>query len=826
MQTDLTFAAWLKRKRREQGLTQETLAGLAGCSTTYLKKIEAGQRQPTRPVVEALLEALQVPTEARSTTIAMAFAMPPPAATAALPFLPPLLAGQPALVGRQGELEELRRQWAQVQHGRARIALLSGEPGIDKTRLAHEFMAEVPRAGATVLRGGCYEYEATTPYLAFFEALRAYVRSQPAGTLRRLLASTAPELARLAPELDAKIGPLTPNPALPPNDERLRLFDNVARFLTSLAGNSGLLLFIDDLHWTDQATLALLLYLLRNLPNERLLVLAAYRDAELDPSHPLADALVTWHREHIETRIALDRLNGQETAVLLATLFHQERVSADFADAVFQETEGNPFFTEEVVKSLIEAGQIYREGEGWGRRAVTELSIPPSIKDAIGRRLSRLSKDCIDALHDAAALGKTFAFAELSAVSPTSEDELLDALDEASAAQVIRSDLADSFTFTHDKIREALLEGLNPIRRRRLHQRIGEGLEKLYAAQPDKHAAALAYHFIESKDWQRGLAYSQQAAGNAEGVFAHEEAIKYLGLARECAMAIGNRATEAALAERLGDLYYGAKATLAVENYLAALELTQSTAKRAVLKSRIGAVYAQIGDRRGEEFLEAALREVDPQTQGGELARTLAYLGRFQHHRGQLWRAVELLDQAYAMAEPLDDPASLRTIFSHLAGAYEHLGRYRESMDWAWRTIRLGQQRDYPLATAMGLTYLAENALIMGNWQAALDYINQERALVQKIGAQGSWDWTLFYHAWRQHSLGELAEARASSHEAYDTASRTDDVRGAAVFAARCAQVETDLELDDYAHSHIDEALATARTSTNILMHCLALWAA
>ena len=154
-----------------------------------------------------------------------------------------------------------------------------------------------------ILRGGCYEYEATTPYLPFVEAFREWVHLQSRDAIQTLMGDTASELARLAPEIESKLGPLPPNPALTAGEERLRLFDNVTRFLQNLAKDSGLLLFIDDLHWADQGTLSLLSYALRNLRSERVLILVAYREIELDRKHPLAAALVEWNRERIATRV-------------------------------------------------------------------------------------------------------------------------------------------------------------------------------------------------------------------------------------------------------------------------------------------------------------------------------------------------------------------------------------------------------------------------------------------------------------------------------------------------------------------------------------------
>ena len=324
---------------------------------------------------------------------------------------------QGRLVARRSELQQLQHRCSLAQQAHGHLVMMSGEPGIGKTRLALELIACAHKDGTAILRGGCYEHEATTPYLPFVEAIRDWVHRQTVEALRAQLGDTATELAKLAPELERKLGSLRPNPPLAPSEERLRLFDNVGRFLQALAVHRGLLLFIDDLHWADRGTLSLLHYILRHLRNDRVMVLSAYRDVELNHSHPLAGILVDWNREHLITRLALGRFSREDTTSMLVTLFGEDTISVEFADLGFRETEGNPFFVEEVVKALIEQGEIYRSGDRWSRREINELTIPQSVKEAVGRRLSRLSAACAEVLTMAAGLGKQFLFSELIAAS-------------------------------------------------------------------------------------------------------------------------------------------------------------------------------------------------------------------------------------------------------------------------------------------------------------------------------------------------------------------------------------------------------------------------
>jgi predicted ATPase/DNA-binding XRE family transcriptional regulator len=635
----VSFGDLLKFLRRQAGLTQRELSIAVGYSDTQISRLEQNQRIPDQATLTALFftalgiaherewaaRLLELAAQARQHSETVA----PPAPVAEPALLDRIQHGR--LVGRQGELQALLDLWARARQGHAHLALVCGEPGIGKTRLAHELIAVAQSQGAVMLAGGCYEYEAATPYLPFVEALRRWVEAQDDGGLRDALGAAAPEVTRLVPEIQERLGTRAPSQPLPPHEERLRLFDSLARFLRSLAGPHGLLVFLDDLHWADQSTLALLHYVLRRSRDARVLILATYRELELDSSHALSEALVEWNRERWATRVALARLPVSETAALLAALLGEASVTPELGEAIHRETDGNPFFIEETVKSLVEQGAIYRQEGHWERKAIAEMKIPQGIQEAIGRRLARLSARCVDILHTAAVLGKVLPFDELVAVTSVNEDQLLDALDEARAAQLIRAVGEEAFVFTHDKIREVLYEEPNPMRRRRLHQRVGAGLEALYVAPELRvaHSPDIAYHFLKSGDLQKGLTYSLQAAAQARQVFALEEAQRCLQHALESAQGLNLPDQVANIHEALGDVHFQhGEYPQAIEHFQRARNLIAPAerARQAVLNMKIGVVYGQVGDERGQSFLYAAERNLDPATQTNELAYTLAVI--------------------------------------------------------------------------------------------------------------------------------------------------------------------------------------------------------
>ncbi|HEV8339948.1 MAG TPA: protein kinase, partial [bacterium] len=330
------------------------------------------------------------------------------------------------LIARDTELRELKGYIDLAISGQGQMVLVAGEPGIGKTRLSRESMVYARLRGARVLTGACYEQEATVPYLPFMEALRNYIRSRPPAEIRDEVGEAGPELIKILPELGEMIPGLRPSPPLEPAHERLRLFDGITDFLVRISRAAPLLLFLDDIHWADGTSLHLLTHLARRLRSERIFVLGTYRDVELDREHPLADILREMNRERLYQRMLLRRLDREGVRALIGAMFSVENVSDEFTDLIYRETEGNPFFLEEMLKHLVETGAMYREGGRWERKGIAEIDVPQSVKEVIGRRLEQVSDPCRQTLTLAAVIGRRFDFDVLVRTTEGGEDKTLD----------------------------------------------------------------------------------------------------------------------------------------------------------------------------------------------------------------------------------------------------------------------------------------------------------------------------------------------------------------------------------------------------------------
>jgi adenylate cyclase len=529
--------------------------------------------------------------------------------------------------------------------GEGGLVLIGGAPGVGKTRLAADFAQEASQKGIQTLVGACYDRNDPAPFLPFVEILEALLAEAPSlEAFRQALRSDATEIARLLPQL-RRLSPDLPAPLeLPPEQSRRILFSAVVDCLSRLSSNRPLLLILEDLHWGDEGTLSLLDRIARSVSNKPILVLGTYRDNELDPAGPLAKTLDELFRLHVAERIDLAGLPKPAVADMIAALSGQQPPEP-LVGLIYSNTEGNPFFVEELFRELMEHGRLTdSRGEFLFDLGSVKIDVPPTLRLVLGRRLAGLGDGAQRALSTAAAIGRSFTFDLLEAATQVEADALLDHVEEAERAGLISSSLEyreARFRFSHELVRQSVLSNLSAPRLQRLHLRVADGIERVYAGILEDHTSDLAHHLMlagEAADPARTIASLSAAARHAVRQSAYEDALSHLQNALEVLQRIPESSERNE--RELGLLNDFAITAMAAKGYSAPEVSAAFGRARTLCRDRMDS---------SERF------------------RTLLGLCAFYFVRGEFGAAREAAEQALAQAGGTHDPESLMRA-NHVVG--------------------------------------------------------------------------------------------------------------------------------------------------------------
>ena len=431
-------------------------------------------------------------------------------------------------VGRHDELAFLRAKLDDALDGRGGVVLVGGEPGVGKTTLVRQFIRDAQARGALALFGRCYEIEGALPYSPFVEMLEQGMAVMPPEMVREDMGEDAAEVARMVPEIRRRFPDIPAPLDLPPEQQRRYFFNAVAAFIGRSAARFPLVLVMDDVHWADVPSLLLIEHMAELVPGMRVLGVGTYRDVELGLSRPLAATIERMVRARTVERIAIKRFGRAGVADMVEAL--AGRTPPDqVVDAIFSETEGNPFFVDEVFRHLVEDGKLLdAQGEFRADLEVDELDVPESVRLVVGRRLERLGADAQKALAAGAVVGRGFPFSMLEELTDIGFHQLLDIVEEAEAGRVIVPEEIDGevyYTFGHELIRQTLLSSLSLLRRQRLHLAVANAMERRTKANPSE----VAHHLLQAgaaADRERTATYLELAADQAMDAAAYEEALR------------------------------------------------------------------------------------------------------------------------------------------------------------------------------------------------------------------------------------------------------------------------------------------------------------
>jgi class 3 adenylate cyclase/tetratricopeptide (TPR) repeat protein len=714
--------------------------------------------------------------------------------------LPPRLAGLPEVgfVGRTAERKQLTAAWMGAQQGHRQVALLAGEPGIGKTRLATYTALRAYEEGATVLYGRCDE-DLGVAYQPWLEALRHYVATGPEDVLREHVKEHGGELARLAPELARRIADVPPPQESEPETERYLLFNAVVGLLTTAASRAPVVVVLDDLHWGDRQTSVLLRHVIEDSSDARLLVLGTFRDSELTHDSPLTELLADLRREEgAVTRVHLDGFAEADVVALLEGVTGQEMREPGIALAgeLQRETDGNPFFVAELLRHLLESGAVAQEADGrWALQDdVSRLGLPESVREVVGRRVQRLGEETRRTLAAAAVIGRDFELALLSAVSDDDEEQLLDRLDAAEAASLVteRPGRAGWFTFTHALVEHTLYDELGGTRRARLHRRIAEALEQQCGEDPGERIGELAYHWSEAVrpvDIPRAAEYAARAGWRALSQLAPHDAQRWFEravemletqpeseLRREVLVLLGDARRQT------GDLRY--RDTLLEAERLAERAGDVDRVARSVLATWRG--MPSLGHRDDElvgalETAVGALPDDDPRR-----AEVLVGLAAELTTSAPLDRRRELADEALAIARRAGDKRLLCEVLINGAFAIWTAHTIDERVAALREAVGLADEVGDPWLRFRTLSR-ACNVLEAGDLAGFDSCVASMEELVETI-PQPFMRWTLrFTQSPRALISGRLDEAEALAIEAFEASGGSAD--GLTIFGVQIVTI-------------------------------------
>lgn len=402
--------------------------------------------------------------------------------------------GITGLVGRNREMSLLREAADTAAAGRGSIVMLAGEPGVGKTRLAEELETYAEIRGIEVLRGQSFEAEGAPSFWPWIQVIRRISDRFPAD-FQQLLGYGAVYIAQLVPEVGRLVEELPSLPALDPEEARFRVFEAISTVLGRASELRPLLVVLEDLQRADKASLLLLEFLARHLGSSSLMIVGTYRDVELGKGHPLADVLANLAGERNYQRIQLSGLPEDDVAEFISQAT-KSPASDSLVRIVYRETDGNPFFVQEIVELLIADGRL-GPGSDSGVSSEWSLIIPQGIRDTVRQRLDRVSPQAGKVLALASVAGREFSLRTLEGAGEIKGDALIDILEEACAAGLIEEneEHAGSYRFSHALIREALYDEISAARRVGYHRAVGEALEKQHSKSLDKRLTELSFHF-------------------------------------------------------------------------------------------------------------------------------------------------------------------------------------------------------------------------------------------------------------------------------------------------------------------------------------------
>jgi len=649
--------------------------------------------------------------------------------------------------GRQNERSILAGEVKSAIEGQRRVAFLSGEPGIGKTSLCAQVAQSAYGLGVCVLYGRCDE-DLGQSYQPFAEALADLIIHADEGLLDAHISTHGGALTGVVPALSTRMPNVSPVQSADPDTQRLQLFSAVVGLLALVSADAGLLLVLDDLHWADKASLQLLRHVAGSRQLSKVMVLGTYRDSELSAGNALSDTLASLRRDVNAERIDLVGLEDVEIIEMMEHVagHKMDDDGVGLAHAVRLETNGNPFFTTEMLIHLGEAGLVHQDENGrWvASDDLYEKGLPQSVREVVGQRVDRLGEDIRPVLSQAAVIGRDFDLTLLAKVADIDEDRLLDLVDRATQAGVVTEveGMVERFSFTHALMQHTLYEDLGATRRARVHRKIAGALEELCGDSPETRAGELARHFVaatKTADTVKALWYTKMAGEQALAQLAPADALGWFAQALDlyhlvpsdeiihCDLLIGLGSAQ----RQTGDPAH--RETLLHAAAIAkAIHDPDRLVRAALANSRGSVSSAGQVDAERVAALGDALDAVG-ESESADKALILATIASELAYSGEPEKQARPANDALAMVRRLDDPLALLRVTSIAYSMFALPHNVGDRLSDLAAAISISRTIGDPSASFRANYYRAAACLATGNRAEFDSHVDACDAIAEQI---------------------------------------------------------------------------------------------
>lgn len=694
------------------------------------------------------------------------------------------------LVGRHQEMRTLMARLDQAIAGEGSLVLISGEAGVGKTRLVNEMARRGELRGAGFLQGRCLFREGGLPYHPFLEAagqLIAYLGLDEEDAFERYVNERMPQLAGRLPILKSFLHVAGQESSAALIADKDHLLDAICALFLAFARQRPMILFVDDLHWADEASLDLLQYLARSCRQSQGIIVGTYRPEELDesgaPAHPLGRLLDRMSAGDLYTEIKLGRLGASDTATIISSTLDGARLDSDFIDLLYHETAGNPFYVLETIRLLIEDGTLKQEQGSWKlTQSLERVTIPGRVHDVVTRRLSRVSSIDREVLEIAAAEGMVFHSDTIASCLGSPRIRVLGALQRAEKEHHLIHAEQERYTFDHPLIREILYETIIPELRSEYHRLMGDYLSANRAGRPGVDAS-IAYQYLEAGQEEAALPFLIEAGARARRLYANAEALTALNRAEtilttledvalpraaipgdRLALAIRLRKERGALHQRLGEHDRAMSDYLAMQRIATVAALPQKQAHALCLMAEL---YYAMGEY--DQAFERARLAQELAMQAGDkksLSNALRVMGEIHFYRAEYDQALTAHNQSIDLQRQTDDIAGYAENLNKVGNIHLTRGD-RDKADMVYKAaLALGRQSGNRLAAAESLNNLGVLHYYGGEADAALEHLEECLAIKREIGDRRSLARSLSNLGMVLEMRGDLAAAVTTHQEA------------------------------------------------------------